>query len=67
MSEPMTTKSNPLLSEAYRIPFHAIKAEHVEPGIRQALSDAQTEVDSVSDDVGPASWDNTLGRLDRAL
>ena len=63
----MTTKSNPLLSEAYRIPFHAIKAEHVEPGIRQALSDAQTEVDSVSDDVGPASWDNTLGRLDRAL
>ena len=39
----------------------------MEPGIRQALSDAQTEVDSVSDDVGPASWDNTLGRLDRAL
>ncbi|MBK90935.1 MAG: oligopeptidase A [Gemmatimonadetes bacterium] len=63
----MTTKSNPLLSEAYRIPFHAIRAEHVEPGIRQALADAQAEVGAVSDEVRPASWDNTLGRLDRAL
>ena len=67
MSGAMTTKSNPLLSEAYRIPFHAIKAEHVEPGIRQALADAQAAVDAVSDEVGAASWDNTLGRLDRAL
>ena len=67
MSEAMTTKSNPLLSEAYRIPFHAIRAEHVEPGIRQALADAQAEVGAVSDEVRPASWDNTLGRLDRAL
>ena len=63
----MTTKLNPLLSEAYRIPFHAIRAEHVEPGIRQALADAQAEVGAVSDEVRPASWDNTLGRLDRAL
>ena len=38
----MTTEPNPLLSGDYRIPFHAIRAEHVEPGIRQALTDAQT-------------------------
>ncbi|HCO12972.1 MAG TPA: oligopeptidase A, partial [Gemmatimonadetes bacterium] len=43
------------------------RAEHVEPGIRQALADAQAEVGAVSDEVRPASWDNTLGRLDRAL
>lgn len=63
----MTTESNPLLSGDYRIPFHAIRAEHVEPGIRQALTDAQTEVDAVASDTTPPSWDNTLGRLDRAL
>ncbi|MGB1778134.1 MAG: M3 family metallopeptidase [Longimicrobiales bacterium] len=63
----MTTESNPLLSGSFRIPFHAIRAEHVEPGIREALSDAQAEVDAVAADVSSPSWDNTLGRLDRAL
>lgn len=67
MSGAMTTKSNPLLSEAYRIPFHAIRSEHVEPAIRQALTDAQAEVDAISHEAEPACWDNTLGRLDRAL
>ena len=63
----MTTKLNPLLSEAYRIPFHAIEADHVESGILRALADAQTEVDAVSAETRAASWDNSLGRLDRAL
>ena len=36
-------------------------------GIRQALTDAQAEVDAVASDTAAPSWDNTLGRLDRAL
>ncbi len=63
----MTTETNPLLTGAYRIPFQAIRAEHVEPGIRQALADAQVEVDAVASERSAPSWDNTLGRLDRAL
>lgn len=63
----MTTESNPLLSGVFQIPFHAIRAEHVEPGIRQALAEAQVAVDAVAADTSDPSWDNTLGRLDQAL
>lgn len=63
----MTTETNPLLTGAYRIPFQAIRAKHVEPGIRQALADAQVEVDAVASERSAPSWDTTLGRLDRAL
>lgn len=63
----MTTEPNPLLTGAYRIPFPAIEARHVEPGIREALAQAQAEVDALSADEAPATWDNTIGRLDRAV
>jgi oligopeptidase A len=63
----MNASSNPLLAGRFRIPFHLIEAEHVEPGIRQALAEARTAVDEVANDVQPPTWDNSLGRLDRAL
>ncbi|NNF14027.1 MAG: M3 family metallopeptidase [Gemmatimonadetes bacterium] len=63
----MNEASNPLLSGSFRIPFHEIRAEHVEPGLRQALSDAREEVGAVSSDDAPPTWENSLGRLDRAL
>ena len=63
----MTTESNPLLTGAFRVPFHLIEAEHVEPGIRRALAEAQAEIDRVCADEAPASWENTIGRLDAAV
>ena len=63
----MRSEANPLLSDAYRIPFHRIRAEHVEPGIRQALAEAQREIDALAADTAPPTWENTVGRLDRAV
>jgi len=55
---------NPLLLDDFRIPFHRIGAEHVEPGIRTALEEAQAEVDAIAGSEGEATWDSTIGRLD---
>jgi oligopeptidase A len=63
----MTTQANPLLSDQFRIPFHLIRAEHVEPGIRQALSEAQEGIEAIAADPDPPSWQNTLQRLDRVV
>jgi oligopeptidase A len=63
----MSAERNPLLAEDYRVPFHRIRAEHVEPGIRQALSEAQAEVDAVAADPALPTWANTVGRLDGAV
>ncbi len=63
----MTTEPNPLLSGDFRIPFHEIRSEHVEPGIREALARARAEVDGLCAEASPPTWDNTLGRLDAAV
>ncbi len=60
----MTERPNPLLSDDFRIPFHRIRAADVEPGILQALADAQSRIDALSADQSPPSWANTLERLD---
>lgn len=58
--------SNPLLESTDRIPFDRIDAEHIEPGIRRALSDAQAVVDALASDPAPPTWDNTMARLEDA-
>jgi oligopeptidase A len=63
----MTSQQNPLLSDAYRIPFHRIRAEHVEPGIRKALAEAQRDIDDLAADAAPPTWENTIGKLDAAV
>lgn len=63
----MTDSSNPLLSRDFRIPFHRIRAEHVEPAVNSALAEAQAEVDAVKNDEASPTWANTVHRLDRAL
>ena len=60
----MTHSPNPLLSAEFRIPFHLIKAEHVEPGIREALAVAQTAIDDLAAQPGTVTWQNTIERLD---
>jgi len=60
----VTKNSNPLLAGGLRIPFHSIGAAHVEPGILQALTDAQASVDRVAADRSPPTWANTLAALD---
>jgi oligopeptidase A len=63
----MTREENPFLHDAPRIPFHRIRAEHVEPGVRAALSKAQEAVDRISESQDGPTWDNTLESLDRTL
>jgi len=63
----MTPQVNPLLEDGPRIPFHRIGAEHVEPGIRQALADAQAEVDRIATEAASATWTNTIEALDGTL
>ncbi|MEJ2206517.1 MAG: hypothetical protein P8170_20690, partial [Gemmatimonadota bacterium] len=63
----MTNPPNPLLADVFRIPFHRIRAEHVVPGVRDALAGAQAEVDALAGDTATPTWDNTLERLDRTL
>ena len=62
----MTHESNPLLADAFRIPFHRIRAEHVEPGIGEALAQAQAAVDAIAADSSPPTWRSTLGELEAA-
>jgi oligopeptidase A len=57
--------ANPLLSEAFRIPFHALRAEHVEPGVREVLSTAEAQIEEVAADTGPASWESVMAPIDR--
>lgn len=60
----MRETANPLLEGGYRIPFHRIRAEHVEPGVRALLSRAQEALDALSGRETPPTWENTLGRLE---
>ena len=60
----MNHETNPLLAGGSRIPFHRIEARHVEPGILQALTEAQASVDQLSADRAQPTWANTVARLD---
>ncbi len=61
------TETNPILVGGFRVPFDAIEAEHVQPGVERALADAQAEIDAISSDRGIPTWADTVARLDRAV
>jgi len=63
----MTRADNPLLLDTFRIPFDRILPEHVEPGVRAALADAQATIDQIAAAEDAPAWTNTIERLDRAL
>ncbi|HSM62179.1 MAG TPA: M3 family metallopeptidase, partial [Longimicrobiales bacterium] len=62
----MTDRSNPVLADRHRIPFDRIRPEHVGPGVRRALEEAQADIDAIGADAEPPTWDNTLARLEDA-
>lgn len=61
------TEINPILVGDFRIPFHKIEARHVQPGVEQALTEAQAEIDALSADPADPTWDNTIARLDETV
>jgi oligopeptidase A len=56
--------SNPLASITVPVPWHAVKAEHVEAAVDSLLSSAQSRLDAIHD--APRTYDATLGALDLA-
>jgi oligopeptidase A len=57
---------NPLLAVAFRIPFDQIRAEHIEPGIRELIRQSQNRIDEIVSDAAPRTWDNTMLALEQA-
>lgn len=55
---------NPILDKSFQIPFSKIKAEHVEPGIREALKVAEERLEHISTSNEPVSYANTIQALD---
>jgi oligopeptidase A len=62
----MTSASeNPLLSLGPDIPFDAIRAEHVEPGLRALLAAAEARLEALVRDTRPRTFDTTLLALEQ--
>ncbi len=61
----MFMSENPLLSIAFQIPFDRIRAEHVEPGIRELIGQSQSHIDKIVQDSAPRSFDNTMLALEK--
>jgi oligopeptidase A len=59
-----TSSHNPLLNLSFRIPFHQIRAEHVQPAIAELLRDARQRIDALADDPQPRTFENTMTALD---
>lgn len=57
---------NPILRDAFPVPFDAIRAEHVGPGLRAALADAEAAYARVAQAPRPYRWEDTLGAIDAA-
>ena len=59
--------SNPLLQIQLKIPFDRIRAEDVEPAIRELLEDARAAQSAIAESTGPRTFDNTLLALHMEL
>ena len=59
----MTATNNPLLQESGLPDFAVIAPEHVEPAVRQLLTDAERQLATLEADVAP-TWDAIVPPLD---
>jgi oligopeptidase A len=57
---------NPLLSVTFHVPFDQIRAEHVEPGIRELIAQSQSRIDQMVKDDTPRSFANTMLALENS-
>ncbi|MBM6928680.1 M3 family metallopeptidase [Parasutterella secunda] len=57
--------TNPLLSITDLIDFPAIKPEHVVPGMKALIDDAQKTLAVVTQDSTPATWDDVISPLEK--
>lgn len=57
--------NNPLLSITDLIDFPAIKPEHVVPGTKALIEEAQATLTEVTKDTTPATWDDVIAPLER--
>lgn len=65
---------NPLLATDFHIPFDQIRAEHIEPGISQAVAEANAQLEQLAAPATPLSYadvisafDTLTDRLDRVV
>lgn len=56
---------NPLLSINDLIDFPSIKPEHVVPGMKALIADAQAVLDNVTKDSTPATWEDVITPLEK--
>ena len=56
---------NPLLSINDLIDFPSIKPEHVVPGMKTLIADAQAVLDNVTKDSTPATWEDVITPLEK--
>jgi oligopeptidase A len=57
---------NPLLSITFAIPFDQVQPEHVVPGIRQLLAQANERIHAIVEDKAPRNFENTMLALEEA-
>src|SRR5690349_14449679 len=57
---------NPLLNIRFAIPFDEVRSEHVVPGIRQLLREANERIDAIVADESPRTFSNTMLALERS-
>ena len=61
------TPINPLLESSWPVPFTSIATEHVVPGIRRAITEAEAEVERISASAEGPTWENTFLALEDAI
>ena len=57
---------NPLNSIRFHIPFDQVRPEHVEPGIKTAIQEAQKRIDAIVADTSERTFENTMLALEVA-
>jgi len=57
---------NPLLNLGFNIPFESLRPEHVEPAVKVLLEQGTRNIEVIEAETAAPTYDNTLGRLDRA-
>jgi oligopeptidase A len=57
-------EQNPLTATGFQIPFHKIRAEHVEPAIAELIQQARQQLEVIAAPAPARTYQNTLGALD---